>query len=90
MPEYAVWRGMRSRCLDPRTANFRNYGGRGITICDRWRDSYEAFLTDVGRRPGPGYSIDRIDVNGHYEPGNVRWATDAEQRANKRPRAQST
>lgn len=82
--EYSVWVGIKTRCLNPNDHGYPRYGGRGITICERWRDSFEAFLADVGRRPSPGHSIDRIDVNGHYEPGNVRWATPLEQSNNKR------
>lgn len=84
-PEYLSWGGMKQRCLNPRSAKYAYYGGRGITIYDRWRDSFEAFLADMGPRPGPGYSIDRLDPDGNYEPGNCRWATRAEQRANQRP-----
>jgi len=85
-PEYQAWANMRDRCFNPRRSTYRYYGGRGITVCDRWWNSYENFLADVGRRPGPGYSLDRIDVNGNYEPGNVRWATRSQQNANQRPR----
>ena len=75
---------MLNRCYDPRCRGFKNYGGRGIVVCERWRDSIDAFIADVGPRPSPKHSIDRIDVNGHYEPGNVRWATAFEQNRNKR------
>ena len=74
---------MKSRCLNPRQADYPSYGGRGITVCERWLHSFEAFLADVGPRPA-GMSLDRINVNGNYEPGNVRWATAREQRANQR------
>lgn len=74
---------MKQRCLNPRHPQFKNYGARGITICDRWMRSSLAFLDDVGPRPA-GTSIDRIDNEGNYEPGNVRWATPAEQRVNQR------
>lgn len=83
--EYQAWSAMRSRCLNPNHSNYPDYGGRGITVCDRWRDSFVAFYEDVGRRP-PGHSLDRIDNDGNYEPGNVRWATAQEQAMNRRPR----
>jgi hypothetical protein len=82
--EYRAWHGMRQRCHDPRNAGYRNYGGRGIRVCTRWRESFAAFLEDVGPRPGPEYSLDRVNNDGHYEPGNVRWATHIEQCRNTR------
>ncbi len=82
-PENTAWQNMRARCLRPSHPSYKNYGGRGVTVCDEW-ESFEQFLQDVGRRPGPGYSIDRVDNDGGYEPGNVRWATVAQQAANKR------
>jgi hypothetical protein len=85
-PEYRAWGNMIQRCHNPNNAAYHNYGGRGIEVCDRWRNSFKAFLEDMGCRPGPGYSIDRIDVNGNYEPGNCRWATAKVQRANQRTR----
>jgi hypothetical protein len=75
---------MKSRCYDSKRNGYKNYGGRGIKVCDRWLNSFENFLTDMGRKPGPEYSIDRIDNDGNYEPGNCRWATMQEQSQNKR------
>jgi len=84
-PEYRSWHAAKNRCFNPKTLGYHNYGGRGITMCDRWRDSFEAFLADMGERP-PGTSLDRFPNNdGNYEPGNCRWATPKEQAANKRP-----
>jgi hypothetical protein len=83
-PEYNAWMGAKRRCVDRKLKQFCDYGGRGIQMCQEWMDSYDAFLRDVGRRPGPDFSLDRIDVNGHYEPGNVRWATRRMQRLNSR------
>lgn len=83
-PEYRAWRAMRYRCLVPTAHNYHYYGGRGITICDRWSE-FPAFLADMGQRPGPEYSLDRKDNEGNYEPGNCRWATKSEQALNRRP-----
>lgn len=77
------WCDMKQRCLNERHAQFKNYGGRGIRICDAWLESFDAFLRDVGVKPN-GLTLDRIDNDGNYEPGNVRWATRAEQRSNQR------
>lgn len=83
-PEYRAWQSMQRRCYTPSASHFAEYGGRGITVCEAWRASFPAFLADVGPRPSPTHSIDRIDVNGNYEPGNVRWATREEQHRNQR------
>mgnify|MGYP001593516010 CR=1 FL=1 len=84
--EYGIWRGVKSRCLNPKSTSYGYYGGRGITVCARWIDSYEAFLADMGRAPSLLYSIDRIDTDGNYEPSNCRWATHAQQNNNRRVR----
>ena len=79
--------GMKNRCKGDTESHRRIYVGRGITVCDQWRQSFEAFLADVGRRPAAGYSLDRWpDNDGNYEPGNVRWATMSEQAKNRRER----
>lgn len=83
-PEYQAWGAMKTRCLNPQSSSWPNYGGRGIKVCDRWMHNFPAFLEDVGPKPGPHYSLDRIDVDGDYEPGNVRWATRTEQNRNRR------
>jgi hypothetical protein len=86
VPEYHVWQSMRQRCLNPNHPGYRYWGGRGITICQRWASSFEAFYADMGPRPGPEYSIDRIDNDGNYELGNCRWATPVQQQRNRRDR----
>ena len=82
--EYAAWNNIKNRCTNPTNPQFADYGGRGITVCERWANSFEAFLEDVGLRPSPDLSIDRINNAGNYEPGNVRWATSDQQRRNTR------
>jgi hypothetical protein len=81
---YQRWLGIKARCGNPNSPAWHNYGGRGITVCDRWRDSFEAFYADVGDPPGSDLSLDRIDNDGNYEPGNVRWATKSQQIKNSR------
>lgn len=88
--EYQAWRGMKRRCYNPSSPGYDSWGGRGIAVCDRWKNSFESFLADMGERPGEGYSLDRIDVDGNYEPGNCRWATAATQSRNKRSQASKT
>lgn len=81
-PEYRAWENMRQRCHRKESVEYHRYGGRGITVCDRWLLSFEDFFLDVGKRPSELHTLDRINNNGHYEPGNVRWATRKEQSAN--------
>lgn len=83
--EYRAWAGMTSRCTNKNERTYKHYGDRGITVCKRWRESFPAFLKDMGRKPSPELSLDRIDNDGNYEPGNCRWATAKQQANNKRP-----
>lgn len=82
--EWYSWRNMNARCYGRARPDFAYYGGRGITVCDRWRESFAAFLADMGLRPTPQHSLDRIDNHGNYEPGNCHWATRTEQMRNTR------
>jgi hypothetical protein len=83
-PEYLCWSHIIQRCENQQAKDFKYYGGRGIKVCQSWRDSYAAFLEDMGRKPGPTYSIYRIDNDSDYEPGNCRWTTQSEQVRNRR------
>lgn len=84
-PEYTAWASMKSRCgSNPKRKSYPDYAGRGIAICQRWLDSFENFLEDVGLKPDSSYELDRIDVNGNYEPGNCRWASKRVNRRNRR------
>lgn len=80
---YHIWIGMRQRCNNPNVINYQDYGGRGITVCERWQ-SFENFLSDMGKPPSPNHSIERRENDGHYAPDNCYWGTDEEQSNNKR------
>jgi len=87
--EYNTWCLMKRRCNNPKEVGYKYYGGRGITVCDRWLESFQNFYEDMGKCP-EGMSLDRIDVNGNYEPSNCRWATHSEQSYNQRRRKDNT
>ena len=89
-PEYRAWRNMKNRCYSPNSSSYKNYGARCITVCDKWLNNFPAFLADVGWRPSPDHSLDRLDNNNQYEPGNVRWATRLQQQNNQRLRKTNT
>ena len=82
--EFRIWTGMKGRCLNPRNAAYSRYGGRGISVCERWKNSFISFYEDVGARPSSMHSLDRINNDGNYEPGNCRWATKKQQSRNQR------
>lgn len=82
-PEWRTWISMKTRCLNSHRSEYTRYGGRGITICDRWLHSFESFFADMGERPTPWHSIDRINNDGNYEPDNCRWATVQQQAENR-------
>lgn len=83
--EYSAWIGIKKRCLNKNCKRYKDYGGRGITVCERWLNSFNYFLEDMGRKPSPEYSLDRYPNNdGNYEPSNCRWGTDEQQSNNKR------
>ncbi len=82
-PLYAMWHGMKQRCHNPKNSGWKYYGGRGIEVCEAWRNDFASFIADVGERPD-AHSLDRIDPDGNYEPSNVRWASRKTQRANHR------
>lgn len=83
-PTFTCWTNMIARCKNERRPDYSYYGGRGITVCDRWRHDFSAFLTDMGPRPSKHHTVDRIEVDGNYEPLNCRWATRKEQTDNRR------
>jgi hypothetical protein len=83
-PEYRAWQKMKARCYNPNDKSFKHYGQRGLLVYPEWHTSFDSFLKHIGPRPSDKHSLDRIDVNGHYWPGNVRWATNLEQQNNMR------
>ncbi len=83
-PEFKTWKRMRERCCHPSNISYQYYGAKGIKVCDRWMHSFPNFYEDMGNRPSKHHSLDRIDNNKGYEPGNCRWATSYEQQNNKR------
>lgn len=83
--EYSAWVNMKHRCLNPKHKQFKDYGGRGITVCPQWLNSFSTFLQDVGRKPSPELTLDRINNSGNYEPSNVAWRSRKDQASNRRP-----
>lgn len=80
---YMRWKSMLQRCTNPKASNYKRYGGKGVTVCARWRESFAAFAADMGECPGKAFTVDRLRNSGNYEPGNCRWATKAQQNANR-------
>ncbi len=83
-PEHRAWLEMKRRCYNSNRPGWQNYGGRGIRVCDQWLNSFQQFLKDLGPKPDPTYSLDRINNDGNYEPGNCRWANKQTQARNQR------
>ena len=87
--EQNSWHAMKGRCLNPNNLSYKDFGGRGIRVCDEWRDSFDTFLKDVGPKPSPRHSLGRIDKDGDYTPSNARWETPLEQEDGRRNKKQS-
>jgi hypothetical protein len=87
--EHRTWKHIKMRCYNPKDISYKNYGGRGIIMCERWRHSAENFIADMGPKPSPKHSIDRINNDGNYEPSNCRWATRKQQNNNKRQKTKA-
>lgn len=84
VPEYQIWKAMKARCYNQNHKNYADYGGRGITVCEKWKNDFAAFYTDMGKRPTRAHSIDRIDNDKGYAQGNCRWSSQKEQTSNTR------
>ncbi len=84
--EYYAWNNAKRRCTEPKNISWKNYGGRGIRMCDEWAQNFSAFIAHIGPKPSQDLTLDRIDTNGNYEPGNVRWTTKSEQAKSRRPK----
>ena len=82
-PSYTVWVGMKDRCNNPNSVSFKNYGAKGVKVCQQWAESFETFLMQAGERPSKLHQLDRIDPKKGYEPGNVRWVTSKDQQRNR-------
>lgn len=82
--EYTAWQNMKARCYNPNNLDYKDYGGRGILVCDEWINSYQTFIENIGRAPSLVYSLDRINTNGNYCSSNCKWSTPKEQANNKR------
>lgn len=89
-PEHRIWKGIINRCENPKTIHYKNYGGRGITICEKWRRSFQAFFNDMGERPSKAHTIERKNNSVGYRPGNCVWATRGVQNKNQRQRTNNT